>query len=229
MASKLKTIYVFEGPDRVGKSSLAKAFSEAINAPLFHFGKPDPALVEERGLQYQYEDLTNIFSDIVLDRSWVSGLFYEMFRRNQPASLDSVVSLENRLMHHGFNLQYIFVNRQWSKGIESDHLEEVEAGLGYGNMHIRKFEHVMWPMFVYKFLPLTAANLQVVHSPAPYNLKTSVSNLVNTHEHRQAVRQSYGKSSKRILRIFNSQTEVCPGALIWPSSKWPNNDPSRTF
>ncbi len=152
----MATIYIFEGPDRVGKSTIANWWANQLNTKVTHFGTPDPILKAEDP-QYQYRSLirppAKLDSKIVLDRSWLSGLFYEVIRRNQQPDFKSVVDLESKLIVQGWTICYIFVHRPWTTQLLQAHVDEVTTGQGYGTLADRVYEHFAWNYFVKSFAP----------------------------------------------------------------------------
>ena len=152
----MATIYIFEGPDRVGKTTIARSWAAAHNTEVTHFGTPDPNQVHP---QYQYLSLlrkpNNPQEILVLDRSWISGLFYSVVRRNKKPDWDSVVTLEGQLADLGWKVVYIFVCRPLTPALIMDHLQEMQQGEGYGGIAERIWEHSTWDTFITS-IPLDA-------------------------------------------------------------------------
>lgn len=149
MTSKGKLV-IFEGPDRVGKSTLSNWFAATLDTKVTHFSTPDPHL-KKLDPQYQYRNLpkpqdTN--GHLVLDRSWISGLFYEVTRRKSVPNWQSVLDLESHLKSMGWSIEYIYVDRLWSTSLLLEHITEVTQGEGYGTLADRMYEHHLWPTFI---------------------------------------------------------------------------------
>lgn len=152
----MATIIVFEGPDRAGKSTLARTMAAAYQTDVTHFGMPD---AEQKAMhpQYQYLSLLRKPSSpeetLVLDRSWISGLFYDVVRRKQRPEWYSVDTLESQLVSLDWRVVYIFVHRPWTPELLQSHLLEINQGEGYGTLAERMYEHFAWNTFVKSFQP----------------------------------------------------------------------------
>jgi len=119
-------LIIFEGADCVGKSSIAKSVAKRIGGKYLHFGKPD----FNKPWAYQYTEIcSNSWAHYVLDRSWVSGIFYDNYRR---ANLDQDLVFKYMglfmHMHSLFDIQYVFVTRPWTS-VVSAHKAEIEQGV----------------------------------------------------------------------------------------------------
>lgn len=117
-------LIIFEGADCVGKSSIAQGVCEQLDYIYLHFGKPN----FEKPWGYQYSEIP-VSQSYVLDRSWISGIFYDNYRR---AKLDQrlVFSYMGLFMHmhDKFDIQYVFVTRPWST-TELAHKAEIAEGI----------------------------------------------------------------------------------------------------
>jgi hypothetical protein len=91
-------ITIFEGPDGVGKTTLAKAFAEATGATYVHHG-PYPDYTEAMLVSRYRESMAPAVHDlgpIVLDRSWLSEQIYgPMHRGHNRISMDSRIEIES--------------------------------------------------------------------------------------------------------------------------------------
>jgi hypothetical protein len=87
----VKRLLIFEGPDGVGKTTLAKALAEHIDAAYVHHGSYP---------EIDNEDLANCYAvsiapaalgvrDVVMDRSWLSEKPYGLVFRNGRDRLGS--------------------------------------------------------------------------------------------------------------------------------------------
>lgn len=136
-------LVVIEGPDNVGKTAIAKSLANELGYNYLHFGKPDP----EMPWGYQYAEISAGFCSYVLDRSWISGIFYDYYRREDAKVAKELLTYAYMglmaLMHERFNVTYLFVERDWSDTVEA-HIAEIEAGttniIGGTTLHFAKSE-----------------------------------------------------------------------------------------
>lgn len=174
----------FIGPDRVGKSTLAKKHydysSRMETAKLFHGKEPIPS---HENLYDQYlEPLTWFMGGghrkLILDRCWICSLTYELSRKNSPVSSRDVFSLELsilRMLQEDKSLDrtvsYTLVKAPWSV-VAGRHSEEIlslngdingrlyeEAMLARRNEHQLYYETVTdyldnWSVFPYSTVEL---------------------------------------------------------------------------
>ena len=100
---KTKRLFIFEGPDCVGKTTAANALAKAIDAPIAHLTCTKtlaPAM-----LDYQMNALENVKTNMdlhdrsyVLDRHWPSELCYgSHFRGVTKGHLLPIINAANRL------------------------------------------------------------------------------------------------------------------------------------
>jgi thymidylate kinase len=72
----MKRLFIFEGPDGVGKTTIAKALARHIDALYGHYG----AFPGDVDIAWIYEDAmkpaTKDVADVVMDRSWLSEIPY---------------------------------------------------------------------------------------------------------------------------------------------------------
>lgn len=222
--SQLK-LYIVEGADRVGKSTLSNYLAARLNLPLVHAGKPEAHLQASLGHNYQYDYLLTHKQSRVLDRSWISGLFYDLMRRNQPPNLRASWQLENQLIDAGYELNLVYVYRYWSTLLASQHLLEVKQGLGYGAPEERVLEHFAWPYFVHQLATKG-------HSQAHFWFANS-DNLVNTighlssYHHAAVSRPSASLFSSQLSKVIEHQTTHCDCPPIWSAIQWFNANPGR--
>jgi hypothetical protein len=151
-------LVILEGPDRCGKSTMAQKLSEELGCQIYHFGKPDPALQAKFGPQYQYTNLVNEWASqpyVILDRSWVSGLFYDIHRRQRVrSSIEGELMFIEILLNQKKITPYLFcAYRTWDKSLESDHIKELQEHTNPvpASLRERLIEHYSWPGFVQQF------------------------------------------------------------------------------
>jgi hypothetical protein len=221
--AKQKQFYIFEGPDRVGKSTFVQAMAYTYNLPLYHFGKPDPVAQGIRGVQYQYYPLIDLPTSAVLDRSWVSGFFYDIFRRNQVPNFESAVELTQKFSHQ---LNYVYVHRPLSKSLVEGHQQEIKDGMGYGTLEERIIEHINWPYFI--------ASLSKVFDANQYLWVVSNLQLVNQQNqfivdvcNDQRVRPTTFEFSEAILDFAKPETENGHLASLWSQYGWEDPESNR--
>lgn len=119
-------LIIFEGADCVGKSSIAQGVCEQLGGMYLHFGKPD----FEKPWGYQYVDIcSDSWEYLVLDRSWISGIFYDQYRRDvlDQKLVFSYMGLF-MYMHNKFDVQYAFITRPWTDA-RLAHEAEIAAGV----------------------------------------------------------------------------------------------------
>jgi hypothetical protein len=178
-------ILVFEGADRCGKTSLATRVAQSLRSSYYHFGKPDSGLQAIYGRQYQYHlsilDLDQSedsdfsynkygFNTVVLDRSWLSGLFYTLHRRQDSPREEylSAAKLVNTMAALGMHIEYFFVSRNWDRKLSMEHIDEIQNSQNPSpdNMCERLIEHYSWPEFV-KNCPLSSNVYHTVNYDDP--------------------------------------------------------------
>jgi hypothetical protein len=218
-----KQLYIFEGPDRVGKSTFAQAMANTYNLPLYHFGKPDPVAQGTQGIQYQYYPLINLQTSAVLDRSWVSGFFYDIFRRNQTPHFESAVNLS---LMFGHSLNYIYVHRKLSPAIVYNHRQEIEAGMGYGTLEERLIEHINWPYFIASLSKAFDAN-QYIWVISNLLLINPQNQFIMDVCNDQKVRPSTFEFSQTVLDFAKSQAANSYLASLWSQYRWKDPQPNR--
>ena len=226
----MATIYILEGADRVGKSSLAQAFSHQSRIPLVHFSTPNKQIQKELGHYYQYDILlTKPLEDIILDRSWVSDLFYDMFRRQQSPAFKAAMQLEHALVCRGYQLEYIFVHREWGQKLWLEHLREIRNMEGYGDFKQRKLEHFNWPHLFEKWTQATQGNCWVLNSDYfEQNLDQLLAYQDPTNEqYKQQIRPSANSVSNQLSDILKSQAKASARSVVWAQYDWLNVDTSR--
>lgn len=78
-------IYIIEGPDGAGKTTLAKQIKEASpGSQILHFGAPETDEDAERYWQIYFQALKEHAGEtIILDRSWYSDMVYGPIMRNR--------------------------------------------------------------------------------------------------------------------------------------------------
>lgn len=73
----LKTLIVIEGADNVGKSSLARALSADLKAPISHFtAPPDAEAAKYRCFSLLHSNKDHHYELLILDRSWIGEFVY---------------------------------------------------------------------------------------------------------------------------------------------------------
>jgi thymidylate kinase len=94
----MKRLFIFEGPDGVGKTTLAVALAKKLDAHYAHLG-PFSTITDGRALADEYYNAmmpaTNGARDVVMDRSWISEVPYGIAYRGGV----------NRLMHRASELE----------------------------------------------------------------------------------------------------------------------------
>lgn len=196
-------LYVFEGADRVGKSTLSIKLANQLQIPRLHFSAPDKQLQVKLGKQYQYLNLVDDPQSCVLDRSWVSGLFYDEHRRQECPQTKSALMVDYCLQAH-YQINYIFVYRAWTKSLRKEHEREIAAGEGYGTLKERYSEHISWPLHFLNWSNMVCsdANIWILHSDPERNI---LSELVEYHA-KPYLRLDYEKVSTQLSRIAFSQS-----------------------
>lgn len=202
-------LFIFEGPDRVGKSTLAGHVADQLGATLLHFGAPDPTLVQSQGPQYQYLGLLGATKSVVLDRSWVSGLFYEVVRRDSPAQWESALELHQALSTN-FRLRYYYLDRPWTNQLEQDHQTEIGLGEGYGDLETRRKEHHLFSGFV-RSLASTPMRHTILHNDS---LKSLIGGF-------QSGPRQFDSA---LVRPAESLSKTGGGDDLWAQQPWRDHD-----
>lgn len=94
-------IYILEGPDGSGKTTLANKLIEMTGGHYYHFSYPRSKEEADRLFKTYYEKLTLLqhFSNSVIDRMWISTMVYgEILRGKSEVSTKQAERLE-RLIH----------------------------------------------------------------------------------------------------------------------------------
>lgn len=141
----MKNIYILEGADGTGKTSLSKLLSSSLKLPYFHFGAPDPSLQDNYGNLYQYISvLDNLKTSAVWDRGLISHLFYEKLRRNNEPNYRGVSDMLTN--SHNFRFIFILCLRDWDDSIYQSNKDH------YTSLEQAKKEFSLFKYFTVKYL-----------------------------------------------------------------------------
>lgn len=219
----MSQLYIFEGPDRVGKSTFANAFSQKLGCPLYHFGKPDIVQQGIQGYQYQYYPLVSKPGPMVLDRSWISGLFYDMFRRQTIPQFESAISINSKFD----SVTIVYIHRVLTDNLIKDHQLEVCQGLGYGTLEERLIEHINWPYFLVSLISYFDANFDWLISNLKY-INTQLEYLERVTSGKK-VRPSNIEVSQRVLDFAKQQTKGSNLSVLWSKFDWEDLNSNRNL
>lgn len=220
----MATLLIFEGPDRVGKTSIAAEVARIYKAPYYHFGAPDKALQQTRGCHYQYKELVDQWAKedlVVLDRSWISGLFYDYHRRFKvtPDYHEDYLILAQALEYYYIDVKVFFVYRDWTKNLIQEHTKEIQDDPEAipATLCERAIEHYSWPGFIENY-PYHAVN-------GVLTLKSDYESIINTALGTKTVAR-FG--DYEVVRDPHRQAIVDNYADIWTELNWLNHDMPRT-
>lgn len=222
----MAVLLVLEGADRVGKSTLARHISAALDTPVYHFGAPDKQR-QAKVYQYQYYDLFKQIKEqpiSILDRSWISGLFYSLHRRRQSSYPDYQSSrfLVQDAHCMGFDIIYFFVARQWDDQLIQEHKAEILANPKSETMSQRWFEHHSWPGFI-KYHSLTRDNYHVLTAHEPESTARHIRNMWPCLVGRSPIRiESVGPE-------FEQQPTYRYFTELWAQWPWSNRNYSSAL
>lgn len=159
-------IIAFLGPDRVGKTTMAKRLFESKkqngDTLLFHGREP---LDHHVNLYDQYTESLDWVSEgkegrtLVLDRCWIDSLVYEGSRKGCEVDFRSVFEYEcDLLRNYGVPIVYNLVRANWST-VSGRHSEEVltndadfPSRLYKEKMLARRYEHSLYYKVVVEYL-----------------------------------------------------------------------------
>lgn len=90
-------IYIIEGVDGTGKSTLANTIASAMRCPIIHMSQPVDSVP---GVMFSsYMDIITNHRDVILDRCWYSEMVYgPVFRKHSQIALSDMFKLEKELM-----------------------------------------------------------------------------------------------------------------------------------
>lgn len=100
-------VYIFEGPDGVGKTTTAKRFAESLSLPYFKFsqeenywreGKFKQALEFDQTYLVQFLEQTKM--SVIIDRAWPSELVYSTVY-GRETNRELLISLDERYAKMG--------------------------------------------------------------------------------------------------------------------------------
>jgi hypothetical protein len=218
-------LYIIEGADRVGKSTIANLLAAKLDLPVCHTGKPDAHLQATEGHNYQYHYLLTDKQSRVLDRSWISGWFYDLFRRQLAPNVRAGWQLESQLTEAGYELIVIYVYRPWTPSLAAEHNREIANSEGYGDQEQRALEHFAWPYFVNQVATkgYSQADFMLATAyPSPINY------LARHHNEHNAPRPSASLFSYRLSKVFEQQSAYGCDPSFWSAVQWLDVNPSRT-
>lgn len=142
-------IYILEGPEAAGKSTLAKQLSEMHNAEIIHFDKPKTE-AEKLAMFDMYVRTIYDNDNIILDRCWYSEMVYGPIMRDKSyISVAQMHELEELMLrNHGGILIHCTqrVNTLWDRCnvrgedyvTDIDTLTKIKYGfekLAHGTLH----------------------------------------------------------------------------------------------
>lgn len=92
-------IFILEGPDGSGKTTLASKLSEAFNFPVKHFSYPKTE-EEQKALFETYQQYLLTHDNVIIDRMWLSTMVYgPVMRGVSEVSTDQATLLEKAFGH----------------------------------------------------------------------------------------------------------------------------------
>src|SRR6185312_17277521 len=94
-------IYILEGPDGAGKSSLAKLLTSLTGFPIVHFSRPMNEQ-EETGMYDMYCEAIVANENAIFDRCWYAEIVYGNVVRNKSnIDFTQMKNLESLLRSNG--------------------------------------------------------------------------------------------------------------------------------
>jgi hypothetical protein len=207
-------LVILEGPDRCGKTTIANYLSSSLSAPSYHFGKPGPTLQSLFGHHYQYKPHISEWAKhdyVILDRSWISGLFYDYHRRQNPAQsyFEDLQVIKSLLSKHNINIQLFLVYREWNLSLIKEHEKELEQDPNSlpKTMVNRFIEHHSWPGFIY--------NLPFIHPQKTLEI-------VSNHDSSELSSIEFTATDRFdfLAKPTYRQTAYMHYANLWSSHNW---------
>lgn len=106
-------IYIFEGIDKSGKTTLAELLSKYLDIPIFRSSDQKSKKLDlEKAIQYDWNFYLDIASqtnqDIIFDRSYISQYVYSLvYRKHNVYKLYSIDQYNNIFLEYNRKLQKI--------------------------------------------------------------------------------------------------------------------------
>ena len=152
-------IFIIEGADGAGKSTLAKKLSESLEMPIIKMNKPEKH--EEAGMFEYYRRLLTLKDYFILDRCWYSELIYGniMPDRAQPCitmeqceELERIAADKAMIIHCTASVEELW-KRCNVRGEEyvTDFSQMLKIRAGY----IELFKNTSLPLLTYEFKNLS--------------------------------------------------------------------------
>lgn len=147
-------IFIIEGPDGAGKSTLAKKLSKQLEMPIIKMNKPEK--YEEAGMFDYYKNLLTRRDYFILDRCWYSELVYgyvmpdrakPCITKEQSKLLEELVKDKAIVIHCTDSVDALW-KRCNARGEE--YVTEFSQLLKIRARYINLFEETSLPLFTYE-------------------------------------------------------------------------------
>lgn len=182
---------IIEGPDRVGKTTYAKT----LKGKYHHFEKP----VDPNDFSMF---LLPLEGDLVLDRSWLSRIYYSWLRDKIQfeTPLEKIYHVENYYLMEGYKICYNIKYEPWDRKIHYRHIKEKMTGKGL-SLKQRKIEHLNWLPFIMIIYPFLGGDIIYGRETNDRAIEAMATTYVQDRE----------RNNSRLFWDWTKWSEVCKG------------------